>query len=68
MTLRLAGRLRHIGIGRTCAGTYVKLLAHDLEVTVVNATTGEILRELTIDLDRDNQPTGRPPGPTRTNK
>jgi transposase InsO family protein len=64
VTLRLGGQLRHIGIGRTHAGTHVLLLAHDLHVRVVNALTGELLRELTIDLTRDYQPTGRPPGPT----
>lgn len=65
VTLRVAGKLRHIGVGRTHARTHVKLLVHDLDVTIINATTGQILRELTIDLDRDYQPTGRPPGPTR---
>jgi len=64
VTLRVAGRLRHIGVGRTYAGTYVILLAQDLNVRVVHAATGELLRELTIDARRDNQPTGRPPGPT----
>ena len=64
VTLRVAGRLRHIGIGRTYAGTYVLLLVQDLNVTVVHAATGELLRELTIDPRRDYQPTGRPPGPT----
>jgi hypothetical protein len=45
----------------------VLLLVQDLEVRVVHANTGELLRELTIDLTRDYQPTGRPPGPaTRT--
>ena len=39
------------------------LLVQDLEVRVVNATTGELLRELTIDPTGDYQPTGRPPGP-----
>ncbi|HWJ84224.1 MAG TPA: IS481 family transposase [Cellulomonas sp.] len=63
VTLRVAGKLRHIGIGRTHARTHVKILVHDLDVTIVNATTGEILRELTIDLDRDYQPTGRPRPP-----
>ena len=57
-------RLHHIGVGRTYAGTCVILLAQDLHVRVVNATTGELLRELTIDPDRDYQPTGRKPGPT----
>jgi transposase InsO family protein len=64
VTLRVAGRLRHIGVGRTYAGTYVILLVHDLAVRVVHAATGELLRELTIDPRKDYQPTGRPPGPT----
>jgi len=64
VTLRVAGQLRHIGIGRTYAGTYVILLVQDLDVRVVNAATGELLRELTVDPRRDYQPTGRPPGPT----
>ena len=63
VTLRIAGRLRHIGVGRTYAGTYVILLVQDLEVRVVHAATGELLRELTIDPRKDYQPTGRPPGP-----
>ena len=64
VTLRVAGRLRHIGVGRTYAGTYVILLVQDLNVRIVNATTGELLRDLTIDPRSDYQPTGRPPGPT----
>ena len=64
VTLRVAGRVRHIGVGRTYAGTYVILLVHDLHVRIVHAATGELLRELTIDPRRDYQPTGRPPGPT----
>ena len=63
VTLRVAGQLRHIGIGRTHAGTHVILLIQDLDVRVVNAITGELLRELTIDPRRDYQPTGRPLGP-----
>jgi transposase InsO family protein len=68
VTLRVAGRLRHIGIGRTYAGTYVTLLVQDLNVRVIHAATGELLRELTIDPRRDYQPTGRPPGPTPQQK
>ena len=60
------GRLHHIGIGRTHAGTYVILLVQDLDIRVVNATTGELLRELILDPNRDYQPTGAPKGPTRT--
>ena len=65
VTLRVAGRLRHIGVGRTYARTDVILLVQDLHVTVVNAATGEILRDLVIDPRRDYQPTGRPPGPPK---
>ena len=64
VTLRIAGRLRHIGVGPTHARTHVTLLVHDLTVRVVNAATGELLRELTIDPRRDYQPTGAPKSPT----
>jgi transposase InsO family protein len=65
VTLRVAGQLRHIGIGRTHTGTHVILLIQDLDVRIVNAITGELLRELTIDPNRNYQPTGAPKGPTR---
>ncbi len=58
VTLRTNGRLHHIGIGRTHARTHVILLIQDLDVRVINATTGELLRELTIDPTRDYQPIG----------
>ena len=45
VALRVAGQLRHIGVGRT----YAILLVQALHVTIVNATTAEILRELIID-------------------
>ena len=64
VTLRHNGRLHHIGVGRTHAGTYVRLLVQDLDITIINATTGEILRELVLDPTRDYQPTGAPKGPT----
>ncbi|MPZ96595.1 MAG: IS481 family transposase [Propionibacteriales bacterium] len=56
VTLRVAGQLRHIGIGRTHTGTHAILLVQDLEVRVVNALTGELLRQLTIDTSKDYQP------------
>ncbi|MFC6288248.1 IS481 family transposase [Nocardioides sp. GCM10027113] len=65
VTLRHDGRLHHIGVGRTHAGTYVRLLVQDLDITIINAATGEILRELILDPSRDYQPTGAPKGPTR---
>jgi len=68
VTLRIAGKMHHIGIGRTYAGTDILLLVQDLHVKVVNKTTGELLRELIIDPRRDYQPTGRPPGPAPKTK
>ena len=65
VTVRYNGRLHHIGLGRTYAGTYVLLLVEDLNIRVIHAATGELLRELTLDPNRDYQPTGRPPGPSR---
>jgi Integrase core domain len=61
ITLRVHGRLHHIGIGRTHARTHVVAL----HIRIVNAATGELLRELTIDPTRNYQPTGKPKGPTR---
>jgi transposase InsO family protein len=62
VTLRHQGRLYHIGIGRAHAGTRVLLLVQDLHIRVINADTGELIRELTLNPDRSYQPTGRPSG------
>lgn len=56
ITLRHAGRLHHIGIGRRYNNQPVILIAQNREITVIHATTGEILRELTLDPTRDYQP------------
>ena len=63
LTLRYDGKLYHIGIGRAHARTRILMLVHDLHVRVINAATGELIRELTLDPARNYQPTGRPPGP-----
>ena len=68
VTLRVNGRLHHIGVGRTHARTPVLLLVHDLHVRVVQAATGELLRDFVLDTTRDYQPTGAPTGPTRPKK
>ena len=65
ITLRHNGRLHHIGIGRIHHRTRVLILVQDLNITIINAATGEVLRELTLDPTRDYQPTGAPKGPTR---
>lgn len=67
VTLRHGGRLFHIGVGRTHARTPVILLVQDLDIRVINAVTGELLRALTLDPSRSYQPTGRPPGPPPRN-
>jgi transposase InsO family protein len=63
ITLRVNGRMHHIGLGAEHRGTRVVVLVHNLDVRVVNATTGELIRKLTIDPTKDYQALGRPPGP-----
>jgi transposase InsO family protein len=63
VTVRHNGRLHHIGLGRTHARTPVILLIADRDIRIINATTSELLRHLTLDPTRDYQPTGKPPGP-----
>jgi hypothetical protein len=61
LTLRHQGRLYHIGVGRTHARTHALLLIRDLDIRIIDAATGELLRQLTLDPTRNYQPTGRPP-------
>ena len=65
LSLRLAGRLHHIGVGRTHAGTRVIMLIQDLDIRIINAATGDLIRQLTLDPTRDYQPRGVKPGPKR---
>jgi len=39
------------------------VLVQDLHVRIVDAVTGELLRELDLDTSKRYQGTGRPPGP-----
>jgi hypothetical protein len=55
ITLRYQGRLYSIGIGRTHARTRVVLLVRDLDVRIIDAATGELLRELTLDPTKRHQ-------------
>jgi Integrase core domain len=63
VTLRIDGRLYAIALGSDRARTRVLMLVDDLHVRVVDASTGELIRELEIDLSKKFQGTGRPPGP-----
>ncbi len=65
VTLRHNGRLHHIGVGRTYEGTCVILLVQDLDIRIINAITGELIRDLILNPNVDYQGTGAPKGPTR---
>jgi transposase InsO family protein len=65
VTVRHNSRLHHIGVGRTHAGTCVILLIQDLDIRVVNAATGELLRDLTLNPHIDYQPTRAHKSPAR---
>jgi transposase InsO family protein len=65
VTLRYHSQLRHIGLGREHARKRVLILVADRYVRAVDADTGQLLRELTIDPTKDYQPLGRPPGPPK---
>ena len=56
VTLRHGGTLHHIGIGRTHARTHIIMLIDNLDIRIVNPTTGELLRQLTLDPNRNYQP------------
>lgn len=62
VTLRLAGRLHHISIGRAHARTHILMLIQDLDIRIIHAATGELIRELTLDPTRDYQPRNVPCG------
>src|SRR5262249_7579551 len=63
ITLRYQGQLYSIGIGRTHARTNVLILVQDLHIRVVNAATGELIRELILDPTVRYQPTHGPRHP-----
>jgi hypothetical protein len=59
VTLRHNSRLHHIGIGRGYKGRTIKLLIADSDIRIIDANTGQLIRELTLDPTRDYQPLGR---------
>jgi hypothetical protein len=62
VSLRVNGQLHHIGLGRTLDGTRIIILIEHLNVRVIHATTGEIIRTLTLNPERRYHGTGKPPG------
>jgi transposase InsO family protein len=65
VTLRINGALHHIGLGRHLHRTRILMLIDDLDVRVIHATTGEIIRTLTINPTRRYHGTGGPIGGPR---
>ncbi len=55
LSLRHNGQMHHIGIGRSYAGTPIRMLIHEKEIRVIT-TSGELLKELTFDEAKDYQP------------
>jgi transposase InsO family protein len=61
ITLRYAGELRHLAVGRAHKGTYVMVLVDDRDVRVLSAECdGELLATFRIDPERSYQPRVRP--------
>ena len=60
LSLRLNGRMHHIGVGKPHARTPVIKLVDDLDIRIINAATGELIRELTLDPTRNYQPLDPP--------
>jgi transposase InsO family protein len=65
VSLRVNGHMHHIGLGRPLDGTRVILLIDHLDVRVIHAATGEIIRTLTINPERRYHGTGKPIGGPR---
>jgi hypothetical protein len=58
LSLRHNGRLHHIGVGRTHARTPILMQINGLNIRVIYATTGELIRELILNPALDYQPQG----------
>uniref|UniRef100_UPI0018664403 integrase core domain-containing protein n=1 Tax=Brachybacterium sp. FME24 TaxID=2742605 RepID=UPI0018664403 len=65
VSLRHAGRMRHLGLGRAHKGRPVRLLIDHDEVIVADLDTATILAEFTIDLTRGYQTKKQGPGENR---
>jgi transposase InsO family protein len=56
VTLRYNSHLYKIGIGRAHAGTAIIMLIANRDIRIINPTTGQTLRQLTLDPNRTYQP------------
>lgn len=55
-SLRQAGYMHHIGIGRHHTGTPIVMIIDNLDIRVIDHTTGQLLRHLQVDPTCDYQP------------
>jgi Integrase core domain len=55
VTLRYGSRLYKIGLGRAHKGQQIKLLVADRHIRIID-TNGQLIRELTLDPNRNYQP------------
>jgi Integrase core domain len=60
ITIRHSSQLHHIGLGRRHAGARVLLLVPELDIRVLSEDTGQLLRALTLDPNRDYQRQAHP--------
>lgn len=56
VTLRYRSKLYKIGLGRAHKGRTIKLLIADRDIRIIDPQTGELIRQLTLDPNRDYQP------------
>jgi transposase InsO family protein len=54
VTLRHAGTLHHIGVGRRYAGTPIRMLIHETDIRIIT-TDGELIKELTLNPNTNYQ-------------
>jgi hypothetical protein len=66
ITLRHAGRLHHIGIGHRWANTPVLMLIANLNIRIIATANGQLIRELTLDTNRNYQPQKPKPPPANS--
>jgi transposase InsO family protein len=56
ISYRRGGRMHHIGVGRAHAAKRVLILSVGLDIRVIDQASGELLRHLELDPNRDYQP------------
>ena len=58
ITIRYNSRLHHIGLSKRRRGTKVTVLIDDRDIRVLDRDTGQLIRNLILDPNKDYQPRG----------